>query len=110
MDMKEIRAKIDSLDDTIKSLILRSAYKDDLKAAIDAEVPGVIEYYDQAILAEYDALVSEGIALYNDDSLTVYDQSRIDAKTEAIKAKYAELIQSQITYYTTDQSKQESQN
>ena len=90
----EVDALTKSLDDTIKSLILRSAYKDDLKAAIDAEIPGVIEYYDQAILAEYDALVAEGIELYNDDSLTVYDQSRIDAKTEAIEAKYAELMAS----------------
>ncbi|MBE6783819.1 MAG: hypothetical protein E7536_07380 [Ruminococcaceae bacterium] len=90
----EVDALTKALDDTIKSLILRSAYKDDLKAAIDAEIPGVIEYYDQTILAEYDALVAEGIELYNDDSLTVYDQSRIDAKTEAIEAKYAELMAS----------------
>ena len=90
----EIDAAVKALDDTIKGLIARSAYKDALKAAIDAEIPGVIEYYDQAILAQYDKLVAEGIALYNDSTLTVLQQGVIDTKTKEITDKYAELMAS----------------
>ncbi len=90
----EVDSLVKSLTDTIAALILKGAYKDDLKAAIDAEIPGVIEYYDQDILAEYDALIAEAVAMYNNSSLTVMDQATIDAKTAAITAKYAELMAS----------------
>ena len=95
---KSRQSDVDSLtkniDDAIKALILKSAYKDELKAAIDAEIPGNREYYNQAILAEYEALLEEARAMYNDDTLTVYDQGKIDGKTTEIIEKYAELMAS----------------
>ena len=90
----EVDALTKSLDDTIKSLILRSVYKVDLKEALDKEIPGTIEYYNQDILAEYDALIAEGTEMYNDDTLTVYDQQKVDDMTAAINAKYEELMAS----------------
>ena len=83
-----------NLDDAIKTLILKSAYKVALKEAIDAEIPGKREYYNQSILNEYELLVWEGTTLYDDESLTVYDQVRIDAKTAEILEKYAQLMAS----------------
>ncbi len=80
-----LRAKIDGL-------IMRSVYKLDLKDAINAEIPGDEAYYDQEILAEYKALVAEGTEMYNDSTLTIYDQKEIDAKTDEITAKYKELM------------------
>ena len=82
----------DNIDDAIKSLILKNAYKGALKEAIDAEIPGKREYYNQAILNEYELLVWEGTTLYEDESLTVYDQVRIDEKTAEITEKYAQLM------------------
>ena len=90
----EVDALTKALDDAIKALVPKSAYKDELKAAIDAEIPGIIENYDQDILAEYDALVLEGVVLYNNSKLTILDQATIDAKTAEIKAKYIELMAS----------------
>ena len=90
----EVDALTKSLDDAIKALILKGAYKENLKVAIDAVVPGKSEYYNQTILAEYNALIAEGTKMYNDDALTVYDQSKIDEKTKAITEKYVELMAS----------------
>ena len=95
---KEKQAEVDSLvnalTETMAALIFKSADKTALKAAIDAEIPGIIENYDQAILEEYDALVAEGVTMYNNNKLTINDQAAIDAKTNAILAKYEELLAS----------------
>ena len=90
----EVDALEQNLREKINGLILRSVYKIDLKEAIDAEIPGTLECYNQDILAEYQALVSTGTEMYNDDTLTIYDQAEIDDMTAAIKAKYNELMAS----------------
>ena len=90
--------EVDTLEQTLREkidgLILRSVYKLDLKEALEAEIPGNADYYDQAILAEYNTLLEEGWEMYNDSTLTIYDQKNIDAKTEEIVAKYEELMAS----------------
>ncbi len=90
----EVDALTKTLDDVIKSLVLRSVNKEDLKKALDKEVPGVSEYYNQDILAEYDALVAEGLEMYDDTTLTVNDQQKVDDMTASIIAKYDELMAS----------------
>ncbi|MBP3329989.1 MAG: dockerin type I repeat-containing protein [Clostridia bacterium] len=90
----EVDALEQNLREKIDGLILRSVYKIDLKEAIDKEIPGTLEYYNQDILAEYQALVAEGTEMYNDDTLTIYNQAEIDAMTESITAKYDELMAS----------------
>ena len=81
-----------ALDGAIKALEMKKADKGALKKAIDAEIPGELEYYDQEILAQYQALVAEGTEMYNDDSLTINDQSSVNIKTNEITVKYAQLL------------------
>ena len=85
-----------ALDDAINALVLKNADKENLKAAIDAEIPGTPEYYNQDILAEYQTLVADGTEMYNDDTLTILDQAEIDAMVESITAKYNELMDSYV--------------
>ena len=92
----EVDALTKALDDAIKSLIPKIAYKDDLKAALDAEIPGEMERYDQDILDQYITLIIEGSMIYSDESLTIADQAMIDAKTSEIVEKYIELMASYV--------------
>lgn len=97
------RAK-QSILDTIDSLVLRSADKTELYNAINATIPGNEEYYDQALLSSYKALVAEGQAMYNDASLTYKDdQSTVDAKTSAITSAYTALMASYTIPVDTDE-------
>ena len=88
----EVDALTTALDSAIKSLKIKSADKTALKKAIDAEIPGNLANYDQTILAEYQALVAEGTAMYNDDTIGVKDQSIVNIKTNEITTKYAQLM------------------
>ena len=92
----EVDALTTALDDAINALVLKGADKENLKAAIDAELSDTPEYYNQDILAEYQALVAAGTEMYNDDTLTIRNQAEIDAMTESITAKYEELTDSYV--------------
>ena len=85
---------VKALDDAINALVLNDANKTELKAAIDAEVTGELEYYNQELLTEYNNLVLEATEMYNDDALTILDQAEIDEMTSVITLKYAELMAS----------------
>ncbi len=88
----EVDALTTALDNAIKSLQMKPADKSALREAIYAEIPGKLEYYDQDVLAEYEALVVEGIEMFNDPSLTIKDQTTVNVKTTEITTKYAELM------------------
>ena len=88
----EVDALTSALDAAIKALQLKPADKEALKAAIDAEIPGKAEYYNQDVLAQYQALVAEGTEMYEDDSLSIKDQTAINAKVREITTKYNELM------------------
>ena len=80
------------LREVIDGLILKSINKTALKEAIDREIPGVLEYYDQEILGEYELIIEWGTRIYNDNSLTIYDQGEVDGITNAINLLYDELM------------------
>ncbi len=90
----EVNALTNALANAIKDLKIKPADKTALKAAIDAEVTGSREYYDQTLLAEYEALVAEGTEMYNDATLSINDQSAVNIKTNEITTKYAQLMAS----------------
>ena len=90
----EVDALTNALDNAIKALKIKSADKTALKAAIDAEIPGELKYYDQTLLAEYQALVAEGTEMYNDNTLSINDQSQVNIKANEITTKYAQLMAS----------------
>ncbi len=90
----EVNALTNSLVNALNALKIKAADKTALKAAIDAEIPGNREYYDQTLLAEYDALVAEGTEMYNDATLSINDQSAVNIKTTEITTKYAQLMAS----------------
>ncbi|MBR3589336.1 MAG: hypothetical protein IKL16_07205 [Clostridia bacterium] len=89
---EEVDTLTENLREAIDGLILKSLNKLELKAAIDAEIPGELQHYDQKVLGEYQALVEDGTEMYNDSGLTIYDQDKVDAMTNAIAMKYAELM------------------
>ncbi len=90
----EVDGLVKALDDAINALVPNAADKAALKNAIDEEIPGELEYYNQDILSEYNNLLAEGTEMYNDDTLTVLDQAEIDEMTAVITSKYAELMES----------------
>ena len=90
----EVDALSQNISEAIDNLILKTLNKEALKTAIDKEIPGVLECYDQELLSEYMELVEEGIQIYNNKALTIYHQPGVDAITNAITEKYSELMES----------------
>ncbi len=89
----EVDTLAQNLRKVIDSLIEKSANKTALKAAIDAEIPGQEQYYNQTVLEEYKAIIAEGEEVYGDTNLTIRNQDEIDELTNKITVKYAELME-----------------
>lgn len=82
-------------------VVLRNETKE--KASLEDVKDSIIEDLAAKYLEENPVAQVKGLQ-------AIRDEYEMEIQDTDIKAKYAELIQSQITYYTTDQSKQESQN
>ncbi len=90
-EVDQIEANLSSV---INGLVYKAADKDALYAAITKEIPGVEEYYNQTLLAEYKKLVEDGWAMYNNADLNITNNLEIEVKTSQITSKYEELMAS----------------
>ena len=95
----EIDTLADNLKEKTEGLIVKDAEKNALKAAIDAEVSGDLLFYNQVVLSEYYALAEEAIGVYEDTSLTIFEQQTVDAITDALRQKYDELMSTYLVIY-----------
>ncbi len=93
---KERQSEVDELNETLRntidSLILKDIDKTALREALDAPLRRNQIYYNQDLLASYKALLNEGQAVYEDETLaTILEQPVVNAKTAEITTAYEAL-------------------